>query len=183
MPAYDSISRSGIARSPRHTRGTSASTATTISIRHHTSGSAGSEISLPKMAVKPHSSTQKWICRKALLRSVIGMRGIIARGHGWRRRVHGADGHAKLRRTFPEAAMEATVTGMRSNGRRFAAVVALVSAASLLLQYGLLIRITFDTIGPMFATVRYFSYFTILSNLLVTAVAVVAMSGDVGAAG
>ena len=73
MPAYDSISLPGIARSPRHTRGSSANAAITINIRHHTSGSAGSEMALPKMAVKPHNSTQTWICRKARLRSVSGM--------------------------------------------------------------------------------------------------------------
>jgi hypothetical protein len=79
--------------------------------------------------------------------------------------------------------MEEAVTRMRPNGRRFAAVVALMSAGSLLLQYVLLIRITLDTVGPLSATVRYFSYFTILANLLVTAVAVTATSGTAGAAG
>lgn len=68
-------------------------------------------------------------------------------------------------------------------GRRFAAVVALVSATSLLLQYVLLVRGTLDTVGPVFATVRYFSYFTILANLLVTAVATIAMSGIAGTVG
>src|SRR5687768_3613277 len=74
-------------------------------------------------------------------------------------------------------------TDLGPGGRRFAVVVALVSAASLLLQYVLLIRITLDTVGPVFATVRYFSYFTILANLLVTAIAVTAMFSSVGAAG
>lgn len=80
--------------------------------------------------------------------------------------------------------MDATAAASVSpDGRRFAAVVALVSGSSLLLQYVLLVQSTFDTVGPVFATLRYFSYFTILANLLVTAVAVVAMSGNVGAAG
>ena len=74
-------------------------------------------------------------------------------------------------------------TSLGPGGRRFAVVVALVSIASLLLQYVLLVRVTFDTVGPVFATVRYLSYFTILSNLLVTAVAVAAVSGSAGAAG
>lgn len=74
-------------------------------------------------------------------------------------------------------------TGLSVGGRRLAAVVALVSAASLLLQYVLLIRLTFGTVGPVLATVRFFSYFTIISNLLVTAVAVAAISGGTGTAG
>ena len=40
--------------------------ATTISIRHHTSGSAGSVISLPRIAVKPQRKTQAWICQCAV---------------------------------------------------------------------------------------------------------------------
>jgi hypothetical protein len=75
--------------------------------------------------------------------------------------------------------MDAAFT-MPLRGRTFAAVVALVSATSLLVQYFLLVRLTLDTIGPMFATVRFFSYFTILSNLLVTCVAASAAFGTVG---
>src|SRR3954447_13630922 len=63
----------GIARSPRHTLGNIASVATTSSIRHHTKGSAGRVIILPRIAVKPHSSTQKWICNWAL---AVGDRGM-----------------------------------------------------------------------------------------------------------
>jgi hypothetical protein len=51
--------------------------------------------------------------------------------------------------------------------RYFAALVAAVAAFALVLQYVLLIRATLDTVGPVFATVRFFTYFTILSNLLV----------------
>ena len=47
-------------------------------MRHHTSGSAGSVISLPRIAVKPHSSTQKWICSCALLVGL--MRSRVATG-------------------------------------------------------------------------------------------------------
>ncbi len=43
----------------RHTGSQAAIATTTISMRHQTSGSAGRLISLPKMAVKPHSTTQK----------------------------------------------------------------------------------------------------------------------------
>src|SRR6478672_9230164 len=73
MPAYDQNNRRDIARSPRQTWGTSASAPTTINMRHHTSGNAESVSSLPRMAVKPQSSTQAWICRKALRVSVSGM--------------------------------------------------------------------------------------------------------------
>lgn len=69
-------------------------------------------------------------------------------------------------------------------GDRWGAVtVALVSAASLVLQYVILVRATADTIGPTLATVRFFSYFTILSNLLVTAVAMAAVVQAEGRAG
>lgn len=42
-----------------------------------------------------------------------------------------------------------------------------VAAASLVLQYAILVRTASPAIGPLLATVRYFSYFTILSNVLV----------------
>jgi hypothetical protein len=76
MPAYDQRSRAGNARSPRQTRRTQASAPYTSSLRQTTSGNAGSVMSFPRMAVKPHSSTQKWICRNALRLSaaVIGRR-------------------------------------------------------------------------------------------------------------
>jgi len=51
--------------------------------------------------------------------------------------------------------------------RGFAALVAAVATFALVLQYVLLIRATLGTVGPAFATVRFFTYFTILSNLLV----------------
>lgn len=74
-------------------------------------------------------------------------------------------------------------TGMRAGARVGAVVVALVSAASLVLQYVILVRATVDTIGPALATLRFLSYFTILSNLLVTAVAVSAALPAEGRAG
>ncbi len=51
--------------------------------------------------------------------------------------------------------------------RSAAALVALVSLASLALQYWLLLALTRDTIGPALATLRFVSYFTILSNMMV----------------
>lgn len=59
------------------------------------------------------------------------------------------------------------MTSQAPSARYFAAVVVVVAAFALVLQYVLLIRATLDTVGPAFATVRFFTYFTILSNLLV----------------
>ena len=50
---------------PRHTRGQSAKQPMTISMRQMTSAMAGSVMILPRMAVKPHSSTQACNCHKA----------------------------------------------------------------------------------------------------------------------
>jgi len=46
-----------------------------------------------------------------------------------------------------------------------AALVGLVSLGALVLQYVLILQNTRDTIGPVLGTVRFISYFTILSNL------------------
>lgn len=51
--------------------------------------------------------------------------------------------------------------------RGLAGIVALVAVAALLLQYVLLMRQAAGSIGAGLATLRYFSYFTILGNLLV----------------
>jgi len=59
------------------------------------------------------------------------------------------------------------MTSYAPHARYFAAMVAAVATFALVLQYVLLIRATLDTVGPAFATVRFFSYFTILSNLWV----------------
>ena len=56
---------------------------------------------------------------------------------------------------------------MPKPARWFSAVVAVLAWSALLLQYVLLIRSTLDTKGPWFATLQFFSFFTILSNLLV----------------
>lgn len=64
-----------------------------------------------------------------------------------------------------------------------AAVVALVAWAALILQYALMIDLTWHAIGPLLATLRFFSFFTILSNLLValtTTFAVIAPRSALG---
>ncbi len=51
-----------------------------------------------------------------------------------------------------------------------AAIGCLLASAALLLQYVLLVRLTWNGIGPALATIQFFSYFTILSNVLVAVV-------------
>lgn len=53
-----------------------------------------------------------------------------------------------------------------------------VAAGSLLLQYVILIGATLDTIGPGFATIRFLSYFTVLSNVLVASATGSALLGS-----
>ncbi len=69
---------------------------------------------------------------------------------------------------------------LTTTGRVFAAVVGSVALVSLVLQYVLLLSLTRDSIGPVMATIRFFSYFTILSNLGVVLVAVHAVAGRSG---
>ena len=64
-----------------------------------------------------------------------------------------------------------------SPGRSFAALIALVAWSALALQYVLLIELTRQGIGPLLATLRYFSFFSILSNLLVAATTTAAVLG------
>ena len=61
--------------------------------------------------------------------------------------------------------------------RPLAAVVALLAWSALVLQYVLLIRLTLHDIGPWLGTLRYFSFFTILSNLLVALITTAAWFG------
>ncbi|MDC0720292.1 Pr6Pr family membrane protein [Nannocystis bainbridge] len=56
---------------------------------------------------------------------------------------------------------------LRPGGRRFAALVAGVAAAALVLRYVVLVVGTRDTLGPLRATARYFSEFSVLSGGLV----------------
>lgn len=62
--------------------------------------------------------------------------------------------------------------------RPFATAVALLAWAALILQYVLLIDATLGDIGPWYGTLRFFSFFTILSNLLVALVASAALAGE-----
>lgn len=68
--------------------------------------------------------------------------------------------------------------------RPFTITVALVAWGALVLQYVLLIDSTLHDIGPLLATLRYFSFFTILSNLgvaLVTTCALLRQPAGFGA--
>ncbi|UOV06174.1 Pr6Pr family membrane protein [Pseudoxanthomonas sp. F37] len=58
-----------------------------------------------------------------------------------------------------------------------AALVGLLSLAALVLQYVLILQLTRDNVGMMLGTVRFFSYFTILSNIAVMLVACTAAAG------
>lgn len=62
--------------------------------------------------------------------------------------------------------------GIGKAGRAVAALIAAVALGSLLLQYALLLELVRGSLGAGMATLRYFSYFTILSNVGVLLVAV-----------
>jgi hypothetical protein len=66
---------------------------------------------------------------------------------------------------------------MPSARRRFALAIAIVAGSALLLQYVLLIAATWKDIGPLFGTLRYFSFFTILGNLAVALATAAAWHG------
>ena len=70
--------------------------------------------------------------------------------------------------------------GLTPKGRAFAAIVAAVSAASVVLQYLLLLELTRGNVGVALGTLRFLSYFTILSNLGVIMVCVTALRGAGG---
>lgn len=59
--------------------------------------------------------------------------------------------------------------------RLLAVGVAAVAWSALLVQYALFLAVTWNEPGPWLATVRYFSFFTILSNLLVALTATAAL--------
>lgn len=61
-----------------------------------------------------------------------------------------------------------------------AALVGLLSLAALVLQYVLILQLTRDNVGVVLGTVRFFSYFTILSNIAVMLVACTAAAGRPG---
>lgn len=54
--------------------------------------------------------------------------------------------------------------------RTLSALLAFITGGALILQLVLLLSLTRDGIGPVLATIRYFSYFTILSNIAVALV-------------
>lgn len=56
---------------------------------------------------------------------------------------------------------------MRNNERVLSALVAVIAWGALALQLVLLLAFTRDSIGPLLGAIRYFSYFTILSNIAV----------------
>ncbi len=66
----------------------------------------------------------------------------------------------------------------RDGWKALAALVLVVATGAMVLQYAILIRTTSNAIGPGFATIRFFSYFTVLSNLLVASVAASALSSS-----
>lgn len=55
-------------------------------------------------------------------------------------------------------------------------LIAAIAWSALLLQYALLMEVTYD--GPVSATLRFFSFFTVLSNLLVALTASVALAAS-----
>ena len=70
--------------------------------------------------------------------------------------------------------------GIGVAGRVFAMLVALVAMASLVLQYVLILGVTRENLGAGLGTLRYFSYFTILSNIAVVLVTTHAASARRG---
>lgn len=78
--------------------------------------------------------------------------------------------------------MPASLTGSRlSPAQRWLALVtALVSLASMGVEFAVVLLATRDNVGPWLGSLRYFSYFTILSNLAVTAVMLNALAGRGG---
>ena len=64
--------------------------------------------------------------------------------------------------------------------RTCAALVGLLALSALALQYILLVQLTRDTIGVGWGTLRFITYFTILSNIAVALVAFTAATGRPG---
>lgn len=64
--------------------------------------------------------------------------------------------------------------------RTCAALVGLLALSALALQYILLVQLTRDTIGVGLGTLRFITYFTILSNIAVALVAFTATTGRPG---
>jgi len=64
--------------------------------------------------------------------------------------------------------------------RALTIVTAIVAWGALVLQFILLLHQTWNTKGPVLATIQFFSYFTILSNLLVALICTFALSNTSG---
>lgn len=64
--------------------------------------------------------------------------------------------------------------------RTLAALVGLLALSALVLQYLLILALTHDTTGVVLGTVRFLTYFTILSNIAVALVAFAAAAGRSG---
>ena len=64
--------------------------------------------------------------------------------------------------------------------RTSTALVGALALAALVLQYVLILQLTRDNVGVVLGTVRFFSYFTILSNIAVSLVAFTAAAGRTG---
>ncbi|WP_156383604.1 Pr6Pr family membrane protein [Pseudoxanthomonas sp. Root65] len=71
-------------------------------------------------------------------------------------------------------------TPLSSGPRAVAALVAALALSALVLQYVLILQLTRDNVGMALGTVRFFSYFTILSNIAVALVAFTAAAGRTG---
>ena len=62
--------------------------------------------------------------------------------------------------------------------RTSTALVGALALAALVLQYVLILQLTRDNVGVVLGTVRFFSYFTILSNIAVSLVAFTAAAAQ-----
>lgn len=89
---------------------------------------------------------------------------VVARGRGGATRSPRVDGERRMLPAKPVPLL-----------RPAAALVALLAASAVALQYALLLRLATD--GFALATLRFLSYFTILSNLAVVATCVAAALG------
>ena len=66
--------------------------------------------------------------------------------------------------------MKSDLVATSARERTLSALLAVIAGGALILQLVLLLSLTRDSIGPLLATIRYFSYFTILSNIVVALV-------------
>lgn len=86
--------------------------------------------------------------------------------------IRGGGGIAMMRRVLREAKPR-----MARSSRIPALVTALVAWGALVGQYALVLGMMWRDTGPWLATLRFFSFFTVLSNMLVALVATFALIG------